>query len=285
MGKAQEQLLRATRTIRNLQPSKLDIEGKLVKLPRKGRVIIVGDLHGDLNSLEKILEDSQFVKRVENREKLFLVFLGDYIDRGQDQLGVLSKTTELLIENPSNIVMLRGNHEGPEDVIASPHDFPRRLMNKMGNSWQTLYNAFRNLAGELYTAAIIPEVAFLAHGGIPTNTSRLEKIASAHLDHPEEPTLVEILWNDPREGKGITPSFRGVGHYFGEDILQGFLEEHNLKWLIRGHESASNGYMLHDKVLTLFSCKLPHYGNTLAAYLEIPLDEKINDIKDFIHQI
>jgi len=285
MEQAHEELLRGTRIIRNLQPSKLDVEGKLVKLPRKGRVIIVGDLHGDLNSLETVLEDCQFVKRVETGEKLFLVFLGDYIDRGQDKLGVLLKTTELLIENPSNIVMLRGNHEGPEDVVARPHDFPRKLMHKIGNSWQTVYNAFRGLAGELYTAAIIPKVAFIAHGGIPTNTSKLEKIASAHIDHPEEPTLVEILWNDPRKGKGITPSFRGVGHYFGEDLLRKFLEKHKLNMLIRGHESAPNGYMLQGKVLTLFSCKIPHYGNQEAAYLEMPLDESIKDIEDLVHQI
>jgi protein phosphatase len=285
MEEAKEQLLRATRIIRNIQISRLDVEGKLVKLPRKGRAIIVGDLHGDLNSLKTILEESQFVKRVETGEKLFLVFLGDYIDRGPDQLGVLLKTTELLIENPSNIVMLRGNHEGPQDVIARPHDFPRKLMQKIGSSWQAVYNEFRSLAEEFYTAAIIPEVAFIAHGGIPTNTVSLEKIASAHIDHPDEPTLVEILWNDPKEGKGKTPSFRGVGHYFGEDVLQEFLREHGLNWLIRGHESASKGYMLQDKVLTLFSCKLPHYGNHMAAYLEMPLDERIMDIEDFIYQI
>jgi hypothetical protein len=180
--------------------------------------------------------------------------------------------------------MLRGNHEGPKDTLASPHDFPRQLREKFGRNWEGVYLAFRELAEELYTCAFIPKRAFLAHGGIPTNTKSLDKIAHAHLGHPEEPTLIEILWNDPGSVEGVRPSFRGAGHYFGNDILMEFLKENNLHWLIRGHESAKDGYRLEGRTLTLFSCMLPHYGNKLAAYLQLPLGVNIENLQSYIHQ-
>ena len=284
-SKATAQIQRTIEVIKNEQPLNLDIDGKLVKTPEEGRAIVVGDIHGDLSSLESILAESKFVQRVENEEKIYLAFLGDYIDRGPNQLEVLLRASELLIEYPANVIMLRGNHEGPEDVMARPHDFPRQLREKIEINWKNVYSGFRELADELYSAVLFPGIAFLAHGGIPTNTQRLDTIAEAHLNHPDDPTLVELLWNDPRSGKGIRPSFRGAGHYFGEDFLQDFLQEHNLDWLIRGHESVSKGYRIEGKTLTLFSCKLPHYGNKKGAYLEIPLDEKISEIESFVHQL
>jgi protein phosphatase len=282
-GQAINNLKKTLDVIKNKQPIKLDIYGKLVRTPKEGRAIVIGDLHGDLSSLNNILAESRFIERVENDEKVYLVFLGDYIDRGPEQLEVLLRASELVSRYPSSVIMLRGNHEGPEDVIARPHDFPRQLREKTERG-DDIYSAFRGLIDELFTAVLFPRIAFLAHGGIPTNTKKLEKIANAHINHPDDPTLVELLWNDPGSGKGIKPSYRGAGHYFGEDVLREFLKEHKLDWLIRGHESAFEGYRIEGKALTLFSCKLPHYGNRMASYLEIPLDRRINDIESFVHQ-
>jgi len=44
--------------------------------------------------------------------------------------------------------------------------------------------------------------------------------------------------------------------------------------LIRGHECFDEGYYFHgDRVMTLFSCKLPLYRNKYAAYIQSPLTE------------
>jgi len=53
----------------------LDSENNLVYIP-KSRVIIVGDLHGDLETLQKIIQ--LFFR--DNYDQL--LFLGDYVDRG-----------------------------------------------------------------------------------------------------------------------------------------------------------------------------------------------------------
>ena len=60
----------------------LRITGRLVNVPSRGKMIVVGDIHGDLESLGNILKDSDFMKKNREGEDFLLVFLGDYGDRG-----------------------------------------------------------------------------------------------------------------------------------------------------------------------------------------------------------
>ena len=63
----------------------LYILGRLVQLDPTGRALIIGDLHGDLESLIDIFNESAFLKRLEQDEDDVLIFLGDYGDRGAFQ--------------------------------------------------------------------------------------------------------------------------------------------------------------------------------------------------------
>lgn len=62
----------------------------------------IGDIHGDIVSLENFL-DKNF-----NKTDTF-IFLGDYLDRGSHNREVLEKMIELSQE--SNVILLEGNHE------------------------------------------------------------------------------------------------------------------------------------------------------------------------------
>ena len=50
----------AVKAILFQQPLRLEVKGKLVTLPAKGSAVVVGDLHGDIESLEHILGDIGF---------------------------------------------------------------------------------------------------------------------------------------------------------------------------------------------------------------------------------
>lgn len=65
-------------------------------------VTIIGDIHGQYYDLVKILELSQ---------EESLLFLGDFVDRGSYSVEVIIVVFILKINNPSNISILRGNHE------------------------------------------------------------------------------------------------------------------------------------------------------------------------------
>lgn len=70
-------------------------------------IYAIGDIHGQLTMLRDLLE--QIRPRFTPGEDR-LLFLGDYIDRGEDSKGVIDLLLELRAEIPDTI-FLRGNHE------------------------------------------------------------------------------------------------------------------------------------------------------------------------------
>ncbi len=70
------------------------------------RTFAIGDVHGDLDKLERI------VARFEELDiDDTIVLLGDYVDRGPDSAGVVDFVRKLPQKVPCKVVALRGNHE------------------------------------------------------------------------------------------------------------------------------------------------------------------------------
>jgi len=70
-------------------------------------VIAIGDIHGNSNALDDLLE--QVIPEVRSGDTL--VFLGDYIDRGPDSKGCIERILQLKRSSPFPVVTLMGNHE------------------------------------------------------------------------------------------------------------------------------------------------------------------------------
>ncbi len=266
----------------------LNITGRLVEVPPAGEAIIVGDLHGDLKSLVYILEDSNFLSKAKSGKDVLLVFLGDYGDRGAHSPEVYYVVLKLKEMFPERVILMRGNHEGPLDLLASPHDLPTQMKRRFGNRGSEAYLKLRELFNHLYTGVIIEDRIVLLHGGAPSQATTVNDIAYAHEKHPRERHLEEILWNDPWKGiKGTIASPRGAGRLFGEDITKRLLTMLNVKALIRGHQAFSDGYssMHGGRVLTLFSRKGPPYNNTFGAYLHLDISQKVENPKQLLQAI
>ena len=71
-----------------------------------GRTIAIGDVHGDLAALERLLARLPALEAADT-----LVFLGDYVDRGPDPAGVVQRVRTIRSGTPATVVLLRGNHE------------------------------------------------------------------------------------------------------------------------------------------------------------------------------
>ena len=67
------------------------------------RLLAIGDIHGCLTALEKLLEIMQ--PRPDDQ----LIFLGDYVDRGPNSMGVIDRI--LALQKTYNLITLRGNHD------------------------------------------------------------------------------------------------------------------------------------------------------------------------------
>jgi len=266
----------------------LQITGRLVEVPPVGEAIIVGDIHGDLESLTHILENSKFTEKAKGGEDILLIFLGDYGDRGSYSPEVYYVVLKLKELFPERVVLMRGNHEGPDDLLASPHDLPFYLNRKFGERSSEVYLKLRELFNYLYNAVLIDERVVLLHGGTPSQASTVNDIAYAHEKHPRESHLEEILWSDPWEGiKGTYASPRGAGRLFGENVTDGLLKMLGVKALIRGHEPSEEGYKTNHggKVLTIFSRRGPPYYNEHAAYLHLDISQKVEKAEQLLRGI
>lgn len=67
------------------------------------RLLVFGDLHGAISPLRRVLA------RVQPRSSDTLLFLGDYIDRGENSHAVLDYLIDL--EQEHTCIFLKGNHE------------------------------------------------------------------------------------------------------------------------------------------------------------------------------
>jgi len=244
---------------------KHEVLGGLVKLFGEGRAVIVGDLHGDMESLLHILKQSGFMGGDAN-----LIFLGDYGDRGSLSPEVIYTVLKLKEMYGDRVIMLRGNHERPPIY---PHDLPIYLEYRYGERGEEVYRCLLELFDSLHHAAILEGKYLMLHGGLPEDFSSIEDLAN-----PREDALEQILWSDPKEIEGTQPSPRGAGKLFGEDVAGRVLTKIGVKTLIRSHEPCDGVSINHDgKVLTIFSRKGAPYLNRYAAYLEIDLSGEVLD--------
>lgn len=100
------------------------------------RCIFKGDLHGDLHSLVAFINKLQLNGDISREDPLKfikpfnLIFLGDYVDRGNWGLEVIYLLMLLKIKNPDHVFLVRGNHEDPE--IAGQLGFKQEYEAKFG---------------------------------------------------------------------------------------------------------------------------------------------------------
>jgi diadenosine tetraphosphatase ApaH/serine/threonine PP2A family protein phosphatase len=263
----------------------LDIIEGLVKLEPSGEALVIGDLHGDLESLISILKSSGFTRKMTERKDATLIFLGDYGDRGARSAAVYYTVLRLKLAFPEQVILLRGNHEGPEDLMASPHDLPMQFQFRFKEDGRALYSKVRELFAYLYNAVLVEERYLMVHGGLSPEIATAQDLANANKTHPEQDFLEDLLWSDPNDTvRNVLYSPRGAGKLFGKSVTEKVLRKLNVKILIRGHEPCQEGFKLnHDsKVLTLFSRKGAPYFNTYGAYLQLPLSEKFESAEQLV---
>lgn len=96
----------------------------------------VGDIHGRLDLLVRLLERVEADAAGRDHR---LVFVGDYIDRGQDSAGVIRTLRALQVERPGRVICLKGNHE---DLFLKSFGDPRTLRNWIYNGGDAMLASF-----------------------------------------------------------------------------------------------------------------------------------------------
>ena len=235
-------LLETIQTILSEEPTVLSLQSN---------IHVVGDVHGNINDLIRIFEMTGYPPITK------YLFLGDYVDRGENSLEVIALLFALKAKYPKHVYMIRGNHE--IERISSIYGFYDEISKKYTTR---LYGEMTNTFYYLPICAVIQDTIFCVHGGIGPNTKDLSEIKE--LPKPEDigsdGAFVDMLWSDPRNMPDspldFVPSKRGSGYYFSEKAVDQFLAKNKLSYMIRSHELCLDGYSCtfhNDKCITIFS--------------------------------
>ncbi|MCD6369059.1 MAG: metallophosphoesterase [Thermoproteales archaeon] len=223
------------------------------------KVVFVGDLHGDLYSLLRLID-------LYEKGDSLIVFLGDYVDRGYYQLETLMGVLLLKKLLGDRILLLRGNHEDP--MMNYNYGFLMDIRHKLGLKGLRIYQTYiLDIYIRLPVAALINaggRKIFAVHGGIPIEVPSLNEISQIRqrVDVLEDPTLLQLLWNDPLEDvEDYAPNIRGEGiFYYGRKIVEKFMVKNDVDLIVRAHEPVSSGArsMFNGRLYTVFTCR--YYG-------------------------
>ncbi len=241
-------------------------------------VCIVGDLHGDITSTWRI------VKLFLNEQIESLVFLGDYVDRGEHSLLVLGLILSLILAWPNRVIGLRGNHE---DLDLNYHYGMTNELKQYYPSPDDIFQineTIERIYDHLPLAAQSPQGSICMHGGIPKylkNIHELNQIPKPHsnLLQINDKELMkkfyrifyQIRWNDPREQQTQPFQISGRGSNsitFNEEVVSEFVNTNRVNRIVRSHESSRGGFqtLFNGQLLHIFSSE-PYYGRVPKAYV------------------
>jgi serine/threonine-protein phosphatase PP1 catalytic subunit len=231
-----ELTLEETRELLELAERTFDKEPKLLEVPARGQIVFVGDTHGDFGATKTVVR-----RYLKGGRKL--VFLGDYVDRGEDSRANINYLLCLKLAYPTSLFLLQGNHEGYGIFKFYPADF-----------WEATEKELRTLYERVLLKlplAVSAGNIIALHGALPDVgiLSDIDKI------RPGEETWQQVVWGDWQETTG---DYLGRDAYtgrpqFGRGYFDRLMKRLEKSILVRSHQPGSPRLMYANLCLTIFT--------------------------------
>lgn len=225
---------------------------KIIYLPNKGEANFIGDIHGDFEAVVSIVEQTGFIPAMERGEDMFLVFLGDYGDRGKKIIETIYAVISLKLMYPENVILLRGNHEEEEIALrdGTYDEFHRNYWSKVVPLFDLYCSAMKTLPAVTVTDNGIIGV----HAGIPNKD--IESINVLNEKNGWR-NARQMRWSHPvswEPERWKHPERKSM--YFGENAFSRFMKAVPAKIMVRSHDYSENGVQLYfgNRLATIFSC-------------------------------
>lgn len=255
---------------------------------------IFGDIHSDSLSVIKFLDKISFIKRALNDDKICIIFLGDYVDRGRAPFKTIELMLLLKYIFPKNVFLLRGNHDGGTLISNDEYKlcvgrnegttdddyFTALIFNKLKkmNMQLVLLEDYHRFFKSLCTIAFVKngeDIVMCVHGGIPRPQNdkydyigKLNDLCDESIVDSIGRTIVHnTLWSDPAENLDMIRE--GGRFYFYEHQFNEFLKKFSVSKIIRGHEVFCGGYkkFFNGRLISIFSSgDIPNLENNETAY-------------------
>lgn len=227
------------------------VDGGIVYLPPKDKVFFIGDTHGDSESTQAILKQINFDHKIKWEPNFKVIFLGDYVDRGEADVKNLFSILSLKKKYPFNVVLLRGNHE---DRQVYPHTLPVSLERDYGRKeGEKLYQDCLSLFEKMPHILVCGNGLIAVHGGIPS-----DNIKDLFSLKGNNKIFEQIRWNDPVNlnidrilgNRGSSELSR-----FGKIAFEKFMKTIEGSVMVRGHQAIeeNDALMFDNRLLTIFS--------------------------------
>ena len=237
-------------------------------------VVVVGDIHGNIYDLLRIMNNNGYPPKTR------YLFLGDYVDRGEYSVEVISFLLSMLVLFPEEITLLRGNHEFRS--INSMYGFRSEIMTYYNDD--ELYKEFNDIFDYLPVAALVGTNIFAVHGGISDKMKYIQELNNIQFPITDDTGIIgDLVWSDPdKKIYGFADNPRGNGIKFGTYAFEDFLKMNSLTVVIRGHQCVFHGYecMFKNRFLTIFSSSSYAYDfPNSAAYATISINSEVKPVE------
>jgi len=99
-------------------------------IPKGVRVIVISDIHGELNLLKELLHKVNF------KDDDYLIINGDLCEKGNDSIGVVNYVMDLVVSKP-NVYVVEGNCEVVVEALVNENP---ALINYLCTKKNTIFN-------------------------------------------------------------------------------------------------------------------------------------------------
>jgi serine/threonine-protein phosphatase PP1 catalytic subunit len=222
-------------------------------------IYLFGDIHGQFQDLIRFLR----ITGLPPKKKI--LFMGDYVDRGNNSIEVVALIFAMKILYPKHVYVLRGNHECSN--VNMNYGFYQECKDRFSDVLETdnPFYSINNALMSLPLTAIIGGRIFCVHGGLSPNLKFVSDINKINRFQkiPDKGLLADLLWSDPKStDKDWVLNDRGISYYYNEKAIDKFLMDNNLDLICRAHQMVVDGYHFfnNNRLVTIFSA--PNYcGN------------------------
>ena len=196
--------------------------------PIPAPVTICGDIHGQFFDMLELFRQGGDCPATN------YIFMGDFVDRGYHSVETLSLMFALKARYPSNVTLLRGNHESRQ--VTRVYGFYEEILQKYGNAncWRYCTDVFDLLP----IGALVNGKIFCVHGGLSPDIATLDHLSmiDRKQEIPHAGAFADLMWSDPDDIQtwGVSP--RGAGWLFGSKVARQFNHLNNLDLICRAHQ-------------------------------------------------
>ena len=202
--------------------------GGLVIISEGKRLVVVGDLHGRYENLERILRDRSNLASIIDGDT-HVVFTGDAVhppsslynddDAYNDSFAVMMLIMTLMAENPDNVHYIVGNHDNAHvggemagrGVIRQDIAFEKFITSKFGAGVLERYREFVARSPLAVRANLGSDHMLLLHATVPRNVHRDSDLTDILIQGRRSKMMRDILWSRRYDDESLDNVEEGMG--------------------------------------------------------------------------